>query len=96
MPSLPVVEISPGEMADELAEAWEAYRKTQPKRNDPGLTSREYAELKGISNIVARRRIKELKEAGKIIEGKRTVRNSRNHLINIPVYRLKKEEEDIA
>jgi len=91
MSKLPRIEIDPeemmritGEMHDDLG---------PPKPPDPGFTTREYAERKGIAYQTARRHLAALEEKGLLIEGKRYVRRAKdNAWLGVPVYRPKEEE----
>jgi len=91
--------LSPEEMAQEMLAAYAELKM----RNDPGLTARELAKQWGLQRARTLERLRELKEAGLIVEGIRHEKDSTGRLQRKRVYRLKKEndsegigDEDVA
>ena len=88
----PNLDFSMGDVQKEMAQAvGEMYDNLGPPKDaDPGLTSKEYAKLWGVSYVTARRRLVVLEEKGLIIAGQRYVRLGGNgRWWGTPVYRPK-------
>lgn len=87
-------EISLDEMAEELLGVYKALKDQPPGPSDPGLTTREYAEKWGLANPTAKKRIRELDEAGLLIKGTGYRKRKDGSWYPSPVYRLKKKDEE--
>jgi len=87
MAKLPTITIDPEEMAQEML------LELGLGPDDPGLTTSELAQLWGVSDVTARRRVARLKAEGKIVEGSRTMRSIEGNPYPRRVIRLKTEEE---
>lgn len=72
-----------GEMYDNLG---------PPGPSDPGLTSKEYAELWGDGWATAKEKIRKLFDKGLLIKGTKWARRSDGRWAKYPVYRPKEED----
>ena len=64
-------------------------RELGMEEDDLGHTIRELAKAWGVCGSTAKRRVQALKEQGKIIEGRRTIRDAMNRPQRVRVVRLK-------
>jgi len=84
--------LSAEEMAQRMLEILAELNLNPPGPSDPGLTAGELQRLWGKNRAWTKARIQKLKRAGRLIEGKRWVRDKKNNWHRIPVYRPKEDE----
>lgn len=82
--------------AQRMLEEYERLKKLEPcdYRCDPGASTRELAIEWGETPANARKKIKKLREAGKIIKGIRYERKSDNTWGRVPVYRFTEDKDE--
>lgn len=64
------------------------------EQDDPGLTTRELAQLWGVSTSTARARVQEMTGQGKYIRGHKTAIDAEGRPRRVRVYRPKESEEE--
>lgn len=97
MSEKPELDFTLDDVAREAAKIEEAWRELKFGQNDPGYTSEEFAGAWGITVGAARKRLRRLRDADKLIMGKRTMKIEQEgvspYYREVAVYLLKEGDE---